>query len=152
MLTRMREPLRATAADAFALGEFLRSVDLTTAGLDDSHLQLWIDLDPDGRIVGTTGFEFTDGDALIRSVAVAAHLRGSGRGTELARFALDQVIALGAQRAWLMSRRSGAFWQTLGFVSADIHQLAAALLTTTQVREFAATGQLDYETAWLRQF
>jgi N-acetylglutamate synthase-like GNAT family acetyltransferase len=146
----VREPLRASPADAFALGEFLRSVDLTTSGLDDPDAYLWIDLDPDGRIIATTGFELVGEHALIRSVAVAPHLRGSGRGTQLAQFALDQATALGATRAWLMSRRSGPFWQQLGFVTADIHQLAAALLTTAQVRAFAESGQLDYETAWTR--
>jgi N-acetylglutamate synthase-like GNAT family acetyltransferase len=146
----VRDPLRATAADAFALAEFLRSVDLTVSGVDDPSCRFWIDVDADGRIVATTAFELVDADALIRSVAVAPHLRGSGRGTELAQFALDQATALGARRAWLMSRRSGPFWTKLGFGTADIHQLAAALLSTTQVRAFAESGQLDYETAWLR--
>ena len=146
----MRDPIRATLADAFSLGEFLRSMDLTTSGLNNPDTYLWMDLDPDGRIVATTGFELADDNALIRSVAVSPSLRGTGRGTELAQFALDQTASLGAKRAWLMSRRSGPFWQRLGFVPADIHQLAAALLTTAQVRTFAETGQLDYETAWTR--
>jgi N-acetylglutamate synthase-like GNAT family acetyltransferase len=146
----LREPIRATPADAFLLGEFLRSVDLTTNGLGDPGTYLWMDLDPDGRIVATTGFELADDNALIRSVAVAPSMRGTGRGTELAQFALEQTVSLGAKRAWLMSRRSGPFWQRLGFVPVNIHQLAAALLTTAQVRAFAETGQLDYETAWTR--
>jgi N-acetylglutamate synthase-like GNAT family acetyltransferase len=146
----MREPLRATPGDAFALGEFLRSLDLTTAGLDDPDVFLWIDLDPDGRIVACTGFELADEQALIRSVGVAPQLRRFGRGAELARFALAQAASAGARRAWLMSRRSGAFWQKLGFEPADIHQLTAALLSTSQVKAFAASGQLDYETAWTR--
>jgi N-acetylglutamate synthase-like GNAT family acetyltransferase len=146
----VRDPLRAAPGDAFALAEFLRSVDLTTSGLDDPATHLWIDLDVDGRIVASTGFELADDNALIRSVAVTPLLRGAGRGSELARFALEQASALGARRAWLMSRRSGPFWQELGFVAADIHQLAAALLTTSQVRAFAESGQLDYESAWTR--
>jgi N-acetylglutamate synthase-like GNAT family acetyltransferase len=146
----VREPIQATPADTFSLGEFLRSVDLTTSGLGIPETHLWIDLDPDGRIVATTGFELVDDNALIRSVAVAPSMRGTGRGTELAQFALEQTKRLGARRAWLMSRRSGPFWQKLGFVPANIHQLAAALLTTTQVRTFAETGQLDYEKAWTK--
>jgi N-acetylglutamate synthase-like GNAT family acetyltransferase len=146
----MREPLRATPADAFAVKEFLQSVDLTTSGLEAGEVFLWIDLDPDGRIVACTGFELDGEDALIRSVAVSPSLRGAGRGSELALFALDQAAAVGATRAWLMSRRSGPFWQKLGFATADIHQLAAALFTTAQVRAFAETGQLDYEIAWTR--
>lgn len=151
VMGQVREPLRASSADAFALGEFLRSMDLTTVGLDDPQVFLWIDLDPDGRIIASTGFELTDDNALIRSVAVAPFLRRSGRGRELAQFALDRAASVGARRAWLMSRRSGPFWERLGFVPADIHRLEAALLTTSQVRAFAASGQLDYETAWTRE-
>lgn len=98
----MREPLPATPADTFALGEFLRSVDLTTSGLDDPLVFLWMDLDADGRIVATTGFEIVDDNALIRSVAVVPTLRGTGRGTELAQFALERAATAGANRAWLM--------------------------------------------------
>jgi N-acetylglutamate synthase-like GNAT family acetyltransferase len=146
----MREPLPVSRGDAFELTEFLRSVDLTVSGIGEPDVRLWIDLDVDGRIVGSTGFELDGEDALLRSVAVHPSLRGSGRGTELARFALDGVAALGARRAWLFSRRSGPFWQNLGFELADITELAEALGSTHQVRAFAASGQLRYETAWSR--
>ena len=50
---------------------------------------LWVDLDADGRLVGSVGLELAGKDALIRGLAVARRLRGNGRGTELAQFALD---------------------------------------------------------------
>ena len=146
----MRAPLRAESADAFELTEFLRSADLTTSGVGEPGVHLWVDLDADGRIVASTGFELEGRDALLRSVAVAASHRGHGRGTELARFALDEAYSAGATRAWLFSRRSGPFWKRLGFRSADGAQLAAALASTHQVQAFAASGQLRYETAWSR--
>jgi N-acetylglutamate synthase-like GNAT family acetyltransferase len=146
----VRSPLRATTADAFALGAFLATAGLDATALDDPEVFLWIDLDPDGRIVASTGFELAGDRALIRSIAVAPHLRGAGRGTELAQFALDRARESGATTAWLMSRRPGSLWRELGFERADIHQLAAALLTTRQVRAFAEAGRLDYETAWTR--
>jgi N-acetylglutamate synthase-like GNAT family acetyltransferase len=147
----MKPPLPAVRGDTFELAEFLRGVDLTTSGIGEAGVRLWIDLDGDGRVVGSTGFELEGSDALLRSVAVASTLRGTGRGTELARFALDRAGELGATRAWLFSRRSGPFWQGLGFERADITELAAALASTHQVRAFAASGQLRYETAWSRQ-
>jgi N-acetylglutamate synthase-like GNAT family acetyltransferase len=146
----MRAPLHAESADAFELTEFLRAADLTTNGIGEPGVHLWVDLDTDGRIVATTGFELVGQDALLRSVAVAPVLRGHGRGTELAQFALDEACAAGATRAWLFSRRSGPFWKKLDFEPADGAELARALATTHQVQAFAASGQLRYETAWSR--
>ena len=57
----------------------------------------------------------------------------------------------GAERAWLFSRRSGPFWQQLGFTSADRDELAQALASTHQVRLFTETGQLQLEVAWSRR-
>lgn len=140
---------RVTPADVPPLREFLAEADLTLSGLDDPAVRLWVERDAGGGILGSTGYELSaDGrEALIRSVAVGE--RGRGRGTVLARYALQQAAAEGAERAWLFSRRSGRFWQRLGFASADRHELAAALPDTQQVRLFTETGQLDREVAWM---
>ncbi|MBO9554330.1 MAG: GNAT family N-acetyltransferase [Cellulomonas sp.] len=115
-------------------------------------MQLWIQRDGDGGIIGSTGFELsTDGrHALVRSVAVAPEHRAAGTGSRLARFAIEQARGAGAGRAWLFSRRSGPFWQKLGFTSADRHELAAALPAAHQVRLFVDSGQLEREVAWSR--
>ncbi|WP_258376054.1 GNAT family N-acetyltransferase [Curtobacterium sp. MCLR17_045] len=134
------------------LRAFLVGADLTLAGLDEPAVRLWIDRDDAGRVVGSTGFEASaDGlHVLIRSVAVGPQHRGSGAGTRLARFAIERATEAGAERAWLFSRRSGPFWQSLGFTPADRQALAAALPDTHQVRLFRRTGQLDHEVAWSR--
>jgi N-acetylglutamate synthase-like GNAT family acetyltransferase len=140
------------ADDVDDLVRFLRAADLTTAGLDAPDVRLWLDRDAGGRVVGSTGYELSpDGaHALVRSVAVDPAARRGGYGTALARYALAAAAAKGARRAWLFSRRSGAFWRTLGFVPADRDALAAALGATRQVRLFAATGRLAREVAWSR--
>ena len=138
------------------LGEvtaFLRVADLTLSGLDSPTVRLWTARDAEtGRIVASTGYERSDDNehVLIRSVAVAPALRGLGMGLQLARFALDRAAESGATRAWLFSRRSGPFWQKVGFVSADRNELAIALTSTHQVRLFTETGQLQREVAWSR--
>lgn len=141
-----------TPADVDDLRAFLQRADLTLAGLDDPGVSLWIEHGPDGAIVGSTGFERSaDGrHVLVRSVAVPEQARGSGAGTRLARFALAEAARGGAERAWLFSRRSGPFWQSLGFVPADRDELASTLADTHQVRLFAETGQLVREVAWTR--
>lgn len=52
--------------------------------------------------------------------------------------------------AWLFSRRSGPFWQSLGFVAADREELVARLGDTHQVSLFVRTGQIEREVAWTR--
>lgn len=141
-----------TNDDVQELRAFLTEADLTIAGLDSTVVRVWVERDHDGEIVGSTGYETsTDGaDVLIRSVAVSSTRRAAGAGTRLARFALEEAASLGATRAWLFSRRSGPFWQKLGFGPADRGELAAVLSGTQQVRLFAETGQLEREVAWMR--
>lgn len=143
---------RASPRDTDALHDFLQEVDLTAADLDVPDVRLWAAHDEAGRIVASTGYELSrDGrHALVRSVAVAPSVRGAGHGTALARFALDDASARGATRAWLFSRRSGPFWQRLGFERAVRDELVAVLPDSHQVRLFASTGQLHDEVAWSR--
>ena len=140
------------APDSGDVEAFLRLVDLTTSGLVAPSVRIWLRRDAAGRIVETTGYEASadGGHALIRSVAVHPDGRAAGTGTSLARFALARAAEAGAATAWLFSRRSGPFWQKLGFVPADRAELAAALADTHQVRLFRETGQLDREVAWSR--
>lgn len=144
------EPVRA--GEVAALTAFLTRADLTLSGLDAPTVRLWLQRDDRGEVVGSTGYEISTDrlHALIRSVAVSPSQRSKGQGTELARFALERAADEGATTAWLFSRRSGPFWQSLGFDAADRNDLAAALANTHQVRLFRSTGQLDRESAWSR--
>jgi N-acetylglutamate synthase-like GNAT family acetyltransferase len=141
---------RVSAADLDEVRSFLRDADLTLAGLDDPAVRLWIERGIRGEIVGTTGFELSEDGchALIRSVAVEVSHRVSGAGSKLAAHAMQEARAAGATRAWLFSRRSGPFWQKLGFTAADRDELAAALSQSHQVRLFVQSGQLEREVAW----
>lgn len=145
-------PAPVRPEDVDAVRAFLTACDLTVAGLSDPGVRLWVVRDAAGTVVGTTGYETgPDGrHALLRSVAVGPTLRGTGRGAALARFAMAESAAGGARRAWLFSRRSGPFWQGLGFAPADRAELATVLAGTTQVELFRATGQLEREVAWSR--
>lgn len=132
---------------------FLRDCDLTVSGLDAPSTRLWTLREPAaGKMIALTGFELSsDGaDALIRSVAVHPEHRGHRLGHRLAQFAVDEARCAGASRAWLFSRRSGGFWQKLGFTSTDVQDLASALESTHQVKLFTQTGQLLNEVAWTR--
>ncbi|MBE2999693.1 GNAT family N-acetyltransferase [Nocardiopsis sp. HNM0947] len=146
------EPRRATPDDTEALTAFLARVDLTLSGLDSPDVRLWIQRDGTGAVRGCTGYEMSADrrHTLIRSVAVDPERRSAGRGAALARFAFDRAAEEGARTAWLFSRRSGPFWQGLGFAEADRRELARVLRGTHQVRLFRSTGRLDGEVAWSR--
>ena len=130
------------------VNEFLADADLTPAS---PAAFLWMELDAAGHIVGTTGFELAGQNALIRSVAVRADLRGTGLGLRFAALACVEAQLAGATTAWLFSRRSGPFWQKLGFSPASTDELADALADTAQVQLFRETGQLEREVAWRRE-
>ena len=140
---------RVSPADLADVREFLTEADLTLAGL--SSASLWVDRDSDGHITATTGFELVGQHALIRSVAVRPDLRGTGIGLRFAALACVEAQLAGATTAWLFSRRSGVFWQKLGFAPASTDDLVAALGSTSQVQLFATTGQLAREVAWRRE-
>lgn len=140
---------RVTGADIPLIRDFLVEADLTVAGLDTATL--WMEQDADGAITSTTGFERVGPHVLIRSVAVRPDLRGTGLGLRNAAFAIVEAQLAGATTAWLFSRRSGPFWQKLGFWRAPTEELASALGDTAQVQLFVETGQLAREVAWRRR-
>jgi len=144
--------VRALEVDRVAVTSFLSDVDLTLSGPDAPTVRLWVERDAEGAVVGSTGYELSeDGEhALIRSVAVGPSQRSRGKGSGLDRFALARAAEEGARRAWLFSRRSGPFWQSLQFEEADRYELARVLAGTHQVRLFVETGQLHGEVAWSR--
>ena len=140
--------IRVTAESLEEVNAFLAGSDLTLAG---PTAELWMQRDAAGHITGTTGYELSGSNALIRSVAVRPELRTSGLGSTLATYALDAAREAGAKTAWLFSRRSGPFWQKLGFEAATTNELAAALTDSAQVQLFRTTGQLEREVAWRRE-
>ena len=123
---------RVGESDVDALRRFLRGADLTVSGLEVGAVQLWVTRDVRGVIVGSAGYELSSDTrhALVRSLAVAPAHRSSGLGSRLARFTLRQAGADGAESAWLFSRRSGPFWQRLGFSLADRGELVQSLANT----------------------
>ncbi|GGL78725.1 hypothetical protein GCM10009706_16650 [Curtobacterium citreum] len=145
-------PTRVGAADVPDLHAFLTACDLMVAGLAEPAVRLWVVRDAAGSVIASTGSETGSNGrhVLLRSVAVGPALRGAGTGTALARFVMTAAAAAGARRAWLFSRRSGPFWQGLGFAPADREELATVLAGATQVELFRASGQLGREVAWSR--
>ena len=130
----------------------LHRADLTSSGLGDPTVRLWLLRDTEGRMQAAGGYELSKdgGHALIRSVAVDVARRGEGLGRWIAGAVLDRAVEEGARHAWLFSRRCGAFWRRIGFQPADRGALTGVFADSHQVRLFRSTGQLQEEVAWWR--
>lgn len=67
------------------------------------------------RIVGTAALETYGDEALLRSVAVDAALRGTRLGHDLTRAALEAAKRLGARRVFLLTETAARFFPRFGF-------------------------------------
>jgi amino-acid N-acetyltransferase len=99
---------------------------LSQAGLPARYLAEFIDgfmvAETDGRVVACGGFELHDDAAVLRSVAVAEDVRGSGVGDRLSRLLIEDAKRRGARDAYLFTGDSHTFWQRLGFVELPMEQ------------------------------
>ena len=104
----------ATPADLPAVLELIDASGLPRAGLDD-HVATTLVAREDSRIVGIAALELYGGSALLRSVAVAAALRGRGLGRQLTTAALELAQRHGVRTVYLLTETAGGFFPKFGF-------------------------------------
>ena len=104
----------ATPADLTAVLELIDASGLPRAGLD-AHVATMLVARENSRIVGTAALELYGGSALLRSVAVAAPLRGQGLGRRLTSAALELARRHGARTVYLLTETAGDFFPKFGF-------------------------------------
>jgi len=75
----------------------------------------WV-LERDGRVAGCAGIEIYGEAAVLRSVAVAPELRGTGEGDQLVRTALDYAREHEAKTVYLFTMHAAPFFARHGFV------------------------------------
>jgi amino-acid N-acetyltransferase len=108
------EVRRATAKDLNAVLSLLAQSGLPLDGLD-GHLETTLVATDDGRIVGSAALEVYSDGALLRSVAVAPSLRGSGVGHRLTDAARDLARELHAPALFLLTTTAENFFARFGF-------------------------------------
>jgi N-acetylglutamate synthase-like GNAT family acetyltransferase len=99
--------LESSALTGDGLAECTRAGDVLVARADD------------GRLVGCVALELFGSDALVRSLAVTAGVRGHGLGGALLARALDHARAAGAREAWLLTETAAPFFAARGWRPAD---------------------------------
>ena len=104
----------ASPADLPAIEALLSACGLPLDGLRE-HSGAALVARQDGAVVGSAALELYGGAALLRSVAVAAALRGQGLGRRLARAALRLARERGANEVYLLTTSAAPWFARLGF-------------------------------------
>ena len=104
----------ATPGDREAVLSLLETEGLPAAGLQD-HFANAVVARQDGRVVGSAALEIYEHGALLRSVAVAAGVRGTGVGVRLTEEALARARARRLPAVYLLTTTAERFFPRFGF-------------------------------------
>lgn len=104
----------AEPADLPAVLDLLARSRLPGDGLAD-HVGTLLVARAGGQLVGSAALELYGSSALLRSVAVDEHRRGTGLGQRLTRAALDLARARGVRTIYLLTETAGEFFPRFGF-------------------------------------
>ena len=114
-MTKVSPLLRlARADDVDALSRLIASETLPAVEVAEWLSSFWV-LEDAGTLVGCAGIERYGDSALLRSVVVAAELRGSGEGVRMTERALAFARDDGAQRCYLFTMTAADFFSRFGF-------------------------------------
>jgi amino-acid N-acetyltransferase len=114
--------------------QLLEAAALPTSDLTDAHMDDFFYCGSAAAPVGLVGLEFRGDAALLRSLAVASDLRGSGLGRALVDKAEAHARARGARAIFLLTTTAESFFKNRGYVPADRATAPEAIRTS---REFA---------------
>src|SRR6266571_6514805 len=116
----------ASLTDLPALHALLEYCELPTAGVD-SHLGTMLVARDGQHLVGSAGLECYGTVALLRSVAVAPHLRGQRLGEQLVLAALDLAGERGIDAVYLLTETAQDFFPRFGFITIERSEVPPAL-------------------------
>lgn len=125
----------AVKEDLPLVRELLEAAALPTESIGTGSTAFFV-AEGAGSILGCAGLERYGEDALFRSLAVRASLRGKGFGELLTRHVLSAASDGGARRAVLLTESAAPFFRRLGFVETDRSSVGNEALAASS--EFAA--------------
>ena len=121
----------ARLTDLPALHALLEYCELPTAGVD-SHLDTMLVAWDGQHLVGSAGLECYGTVALLRSVAVAPHLRNKRLGERLVLAALDLACERGIEFVYLLTETARDFFPRFGFTPIPRDEVPAALHSSAE--------------------
>lgn len=115
-----------------AIAALLDAAGLPAGDLDTCSVLRLFASEREGALVGTVGYELYGQDILLRSLAVAPGLRGSGLGGELVSHAEAMARQEGARTAWLLTTTADRFFATRGYAEVGRRQAPDSIRATAQ--------------------
>ena len=115
---------RARAEDRAAVERLLDGAQLPIAGVADHFANYFVAISASG-VVGAVGSERHGESALLRSLAVAEPSRGRGIGVLLTMRVLEDALAKGMKRVYLITTTAVPFFESLGFKTVEREQAVA---------------------------
>ncbi len=106
--------------------DLLRQAQLPPDGLE-AHLETLLVARAGDEVIGCAALELYGEDALLRSVAVDASLRGQGLGVDLTERALDLARRCGVRSIYLLTDTAVGFFPRFGFHSVSRSAVAAGV-------------------------
>jgi amino-acid N-acetyltransferase len=86
------------------------------------------------QVIGCAGLELYSESALLRSVAVALPVRGTGLGQALTWAALDLARGRGARRVYLLTETAEGFFPKFGFAPVERGAVDPAVLASEEFK------------------
>ena len=123
----------AHAAELTTIERMLRDAGLPIAGVA-AHIDGFLVAEHEGVIVGCAGLERYGGAALLRSVAVAPGMRGTGLGQRLTSATIETARAQGLTTLALLTETAEEFFPRFGFVLVARSDLPGSLHASEELR------------------
>ncbi|MFQ5769032.1 MAG: arsenic resistance N-acetyltransferase ArsN2 [bacterium] len=104
----------AVEKDYASIQVLLKTVNLPVAGVKE-HLQNFIILVEDTRLIGTVGLEIFGRKALLRSLAIAWEFQRRGHGRKLCQAIIDKAREQKLTELFLLTEAAESFFASIGF-------------------------------------
>jgi amino-acid N-acetyltransferase len=117
-----------------AVLQLLTNADLPTDDIDALDLRHFFGCGSGQQLMGLVGLELFGPVALLRSLAVANHARGTGCGKKLVAYVEDYARENGVSKLYLLTTTAEDFFAKLGYGTANRSEAPKAIAET---REFS---------------
>jgi amino-acid N-acetyltransferase len=122
---------RARAADLPAVERLLEANHLPLDGVREAF-PTFVVAESDDDVVGVAGLEVCEGDALLRSVAVADDWRSRGLGRALVARVISDAEARGVHALYLLTTTADRYFPSFGFHRIARNEVPAPIRATKE--------------------
>jgi amino-acid N-acetyltransferase len=109
------------------------SAELPTAGVRE-HLSHFVVAEEESLLLGTVGMEIYETVGLLRSLAVAPNIRGSGLGTRLVNFVLEIARENKLDAVYLLTTTADGYFPRFGFERVSRGEVDSRLHASEELR------------------